>query len=1290
MRRLALGVLVAAVLSPVALFSQALSNSPAGILHVAPQGTSTWPSWNAYYVANLSRGTGGVQIVPESSTDHMDNYFCDLSHASSSCALTIYMTTAATPDGSSVNPADMDVTITWYVHGIPFSSGTTYPFNFTLAQNDSDFSTLCNGMHDISISVADGAVGDRDDWRYFPMLVHYYVAGNPNGTCTTVPSLSRDVQYERYTYGGAARTALGSKVVYVSTALEPTEHPISSDVFEPFTELPWEADLYQEPMMPHTEQFIASPMWFETPSTSGQPGFKYLQTLAPKWDENHTGLRQTWIHERMPMRDGGRGVGWTSTYIQGFVREDNNCYVFIETGQGSLRQMCPDGTLTTIAGWVTDPAKYPIYMREDKARVRENQILRGDWSGCRWGGVGDGWWTPMDVAYIPSEPNTYYVAEGEGNRVCKVELGAGSGGQALITSFVGSTAAVAGYVNATGSAARLYFPTSIVGDPVCDCLYFVDRNDAIRKITKAGVVTTLVGRPEVDGDSTYKKIANGGTFPDGANVRVDENITHMYAVLPAAESTQTLSVVNGGSLANAHVFEVSYTYENSANSNYPKAESYEFTPTAPYYTYTRVTTASPNLTLRVGVVASAETFVDKINIYVRDVTAGETFRRYAGTRANTTGTVDITSNTWTVAPVAPTFVEHQHDTNRVSATEIKALEHPGGSGERKASIWYNATGFDVRMDFGSESHQVAFYGVDWDNSGRAQTISVLDDDTSSVLVAAQTMSSFQNGKYLRFNVTGDVKFRVTRTAGPNVAISGFFIDPGTAGNSFIGTDTTTQGDWIGVYGSEGYNVIGGTPYYPNYSIYDYQDAARVSINSNYLVSAIEAAAGERPDFHYPFCIRVASDGDIILSDVGYGAIRRVDVSTFETIQISRQVINYQTPGTFYVGWSWLDVDRWGNSGPLDGVYFGTFQGSHCLEDTENGVSIHPNEAYCWSPGDGSVEGKFIFNDSTSYPDSWGKINKTDPPHYFWVMQVIPAGGLYMTGGGEHGITRLRVRKETDLFLDNYAGTPNYENGKWRWISGGNDYTPSLQLTAGHECHNYIGAPDCWAIAGLELTDEEIIEMFNIPESEMTTDNLNDVLLYVRMNAGAVQEDSGEEEEDPLDVTVDVQPSRCTYTATGDPPDGTGGWTATFYRNGVPFMTPDAAAPYSRAGPLAADQSYSFTIRWTKEGENSQTTAALVVSECEEDDSTGNATLAVAVAVTRCMVSVAAVPPDFDGGWSAQMYRNGIKFGLKDTTATHYVRTEDLAEGVYSITVRWSKTGESDVTTTPVVGTCTGG
>lgn len=47
---------------------------------------------------------------------------------------------------------------------------------------------------------------------------------------------------------------------------------------------------------------------------------------------------------------------------------------------GRVGLLYPDGSIKTIAGFVTDPTKNPVWMRKPMATVRQNQILRGQWS----------------------------------------------------------------------------------------------------------------------------------------------------------------------------------------------------------------------------------------------------------------------------------------------------------------------------------------------------------------------------------------------------------------------------------------------------------------------------------------------------------------------------------------------------------------------------------------------------------------------------------------------------------------------------------------------------------------------------------------------------------------------------------------------------------------------------------------------------------------------------------------------------------------------------------------------
>jgi hypothetical protein len=105
---------------------------------------------------------------------------------------------------------------------------------------------------------------------------------------------------------------------------------------------------------------------------------------------------------------------------------------------------------------------------------------------------------------------------------------------------------------------------------------------------------------------------------------------------------------------------------------------------------------------------------------------------------------------------------------------------------RIASTWYNPTTFtiDVNLTDG-QPHQIAHYLRDYDNQGRIEQIDVLDAGTGAVL-DTRTASSYGAGVYFVWSIGGHVQFRITKTAGPNGIVNGFFFG-GAAGS---GGDTT--------------------------------------------------------------------------------------------------------------------------------------------------------------------------------------------------------------------------------------------------------------------------------------------------------------------------------------------------------------------------------------------------------------------------------------------------------------------------------------------------------------------
>src|SRR5262249_2836133 len=109
-----------------------------------------------------------------------------------------------------------------------------------------------------------------------------------------------------------------------------------------------------------------------------------------------------------------------------------------------------------------------------------------------------------------------------------------------------------------------------------------------------------------------------------------------------------------------------------------------------------------------------------------------------------------------------------------STTDVRALHKASaGATDRIASCWYSGSSFtvDVNLTDGG-SHVVSLDALDWDGNSRSEKVEVLDASTGAVL-NTQTLSSFHNGSYLSWTISGHVVFRFTALTG-NAVLSGIF------------------------------------------------------------------------------------------------------------------------------------------------------------------------------------------------------------------------------------------------------------------------------------------------------------------------------------------------------------------------------------------------------------------------------------------------------------------------------------------------------------------------------------
>ncbi|WP_437922094.1 DUF6443 domain-containing protein [Sphingobacterium sp. LRF_L2] len=224
-----------------------------------------------------------------------------------------------------------------------------------------------------------------------------------------------------------------------------------------------------------------------------------------------------------------------------------------------------------------------------------------------------------------------------------------------LSGFVGSSSGVSGMVNGSGSTARFYKPVSICRDASGN-LYVADRgNNMVRKITPAGAVTTLAGSTTsgiVNGTGTAARFSEpwGITVDASGNVYVtDENNRRVRKITPAGVVTTlagsgTASTVNGTGTAASFNGMKGIVADASGNlylSEYNGCRIRKITPAGVVTTFAGSgsagnvngtgTAASLYFPMAITIDASGSLYVTQLDNRVRKITAAGVVTTIAGT-----------------------------------------------------------------------------------------------------------------------------------------------------------------------------------------------------------------------------------------------------------------------------------------------------------------------------------------------------------------------------------------------------------------------------------------------------------------------------------------------------------------------------------------------------------------------------------------------------------------------------------------------------------------------------------
>jgi len=260
----------------------------------------------------------------------------------------------------------------------------------------------------------------------------------------------------------------------------------------------------------------------------------------------------------------GTGAAATFNYPIGLgIDAAGNVYI-ADRFNHKVRKMTPAGVVTTLAGsgvsggadgtgaaasfdnpWgiVVDPSGNVYVTELYGSRIRKITPagVVTTFAGSGVAGSADGTGTAATFNYpsgiVMDASGNLFVADGVGHKIRKITPAA------VVTTFAGS--GVAGSANGTGTAATFKLPFGLAIDAAGNLYVGEEGNYDIRKITPAGVVTTLAGGTQGSTDGTGAAASFndpwGLTVDAAGNIIVADTYSHKIRKITSAGVVTTIA-----------------------------------------------------------------------------------------------------------------------------------------------------------------------------------------------------------------------------------------------------------------------------------------------------------------------------------------------------------------------------------------------------------------------------------------------------------------------------------------------------------------------------------------------------------------------------------------------------------------------------------------------------------------------------------------------------------------------------------------------------------------------------